>query len=200
MKTVAQETLHRALWPFERKAVAATELATGLIPPRFLNIATAALAFALVALFAVTTLHLPVLHRVVLLPLAFLLARLIIVDLASMVLLNIYTAPIAVMGLILAPLTLAGGYLNAFLGGVWCGVLFFVLSSFGYVLSKGKGGLGGGDFKLAIALGLWLGLTHAVWLPALAMLINLPLAFIFPKRELPFGPGLILAFLILLVA
>lgn len=200
MKTVAQEKIHRALWPFERKSVAATELETGLVPHRLLTILTAVLAIIFAALMFIGTSELDLFRRALFIPLAILLARLVAVDLTGMVLLNIYTAPLAVAGLILAPLTLAGGYLNALLGGVWCGVLFFVLSSFGYVLSKGKGGLGGGDFKLAVGLGLWLGLTGAIWLPALAMLINLPLAFIFPKRQLPFGPGLILAFLVLLVA
>ena len=196
MKTVTQENLHRALWPFERKTITAEELEAGLIPSKYLFWLTAALSMLFVALFAIKASA----SNIIILPLAIVLARLFAVDLAALVLLNFYTAILAIAGLALAPFTFADGYLNAILGGVWCGVIFFLLSSFGYVLSKGKGGLGGGDFKLATALGLWLGLTGAIWLPALAMIINLPLAFIFPKRELPFGPGLILAFIILVMA
>ena len=74
-------------------------------------------------------------------------------DLRDGMLYDCITMPFAVLGLMASGLDSIS---DALLGGTLCGVLFYCL----YIAARG--GLGGGDVKLAAGLGLWLGWEAAI--------------------------------------
>lgn len=74
-------------------------------------------------------------------------------DLRDGMLYDCITMPFAVLGLTVSGLDSIS---DALLGGTLCGVLFYCL----YIAARG--GLGGGDVKLAAGLGLWLGWEAAI--------------------------------------
>jgi len=90
-----------------------------------------------------------------------------------------------------------------------CGIsvfLFFLIIAFGFKLIRGKEGMGGGDIKLAFALGLFLGFPNVVIALYVAFLTGAFAGFILilwkkknlKNTSLPFGPFLILGALICL--
>lgn len=101
------------------------------------------------------------------------------------------TLPFALVGTLLS----AAGFLvplhEALMGGALCGVLFYCL----HILSHG--GMGGGDVKLVLGLGLWLGWKAAAVALWAAFLLGGTAAAILlltgrkGRRDgLPFGPCL----------
>ena len=86
-----------------------------------------------------------------------------------------------------------GSVTDAMIGGTLCGVLFYCL----YIAARG--GLGGGDVKLAAGLGLWLGWEAAVIALWIAFMLGGTAAAVLlitgrRKRHdgIPFGPFLAL--------
>lgn len=76
----------------------------------------------------------------------------------------------------------------------------------GFKLCTGKEGLGFGDFKLLAALGAWFGWPHLPILLLIGSVSTLLMVFFLKavgrpvlKKEIPFGPGLALAGVCLLV-
>ena len=111
-------------------------------------------------------------------------------DLRDGMLYDCITVPFALLGLLPA---LAGliSLQEVLIGGTLCGVLFYCL----YIAAHG--GLGGGDVKLATALGLWLGweaAVIAVWIAFVLGGIAAVLLLITRRRGrrdgMPFGPFL----------
>jgi len=111
-------------------------------------------------------------------------------DLRDGMLYDVITLPFAVFGFV----PVLAGLLSlreALIGGTLCGVLFYCL----YIAARD--GLGGGDVKLAAALGVWLGWESAliaVWIAF--MLGGIAAVFLLAtgrkkRREgIPFGPFL----------
>ncbi|MCC6198609.1 prepilin peptidase [Candidatus Nomurabacteria bacterium] len=107
-------------------------------------------------------------------------------------------AAIAVKGTLFPEFSVTG----ALVGGVWVGLPFFLL----WAISKGRA-MGFGDVKLALGIGWLLGLSMgfaaiiiAFWIGALAGLFLIAIAHTHSmKSQLPFGPFLILAVLIVVL-
>ena len=111
-------------------------------------------------------------------------------DLRDGMLYDVITLPFAVFGFV----PVLAGLLSlreALIGGTLCGVLFYCL----YIAARD--GLGGGDVKLAAALGVWLGWESAliaVWiafmLGGIAALFLLATGRKKRREGIPFGPFL----------
>ena len=122
-------------------------------------------------------------------------------DLRDGLLYDAITVPFAVMGIVFSLMGLLMPVENALIGGTLCGVLFYCL----YIAARG--GLGGGDVKLAAGLGLWLGWEAAiiaVWIAFLLGGMAAALLLITRRRRrqdgIPFGPFLALGGYIAFVA
>jgi prepilin signal peptidase PulO-like enzyme (type II secretory pathway) len=121
--------------------------------------------------------------------------RLIALDLTTYTLPNVYTIPLATVGLFHA---LSAEHLGqAFLA-------IIILFCFNKVMAHANlrmarhVGFGGGDFKLLAALFAFLPLTSAFWAIAVGCLAYMPAAFAKPKATVPFGVPLIIGWVILL--
>ena len=77
-------------------------------------------------------------------------------DLRDGFLYDVITLPFAAAGALFSLLGFLMPVEDALIGGTLCGVLFYCL----YIAARG--GLGGGDVKLAAGLGLWLGWEAAI--------------------------------------
>jgi hypothetical protein len=113
-------------------------------------------------------------------------------DLRDGMLYDCITLPFAALGLIFS-MAGVGSVTDAMIGGTLCGVLFYCL----YIAARG--GLGGGDVKLAAGLGLWLGWEAAVIALWIAFMLGGTAAVVLlitgrRKRHdgIPFGPFLAL--------
>jgi len=101
------------------------------------------------------------------------------------------TLPFAFMGALFSAFGLTISFLDMVLGGTLCGVLFYCL----YIAARG--GMGGGDVKLALGIGLWLGWEAAIVAVWTAFLVGgmIAAALLITGRRgrrdpLPFGPCL----------
>ena len=180
------------MWGLERRFVPADEVGQGPLPARFLTVGWLA-ATVLFALAALPALPEGAAGQVTVLALALVLARLTAVDLAHLLLPNVYTLPLLAAGLVLPPLLgwhgPSAGVLGAVVGG---GVALG--RALGLALLKGgQAELGGGDIKLMAALGAWVGLFQLPIALAVACFLSLGLSFWQPRgAHIPFGPGLCL--------
>ena len=109
-------------------------------------------------------------------------------DLRDGMLYDCITMPFAVLGLMVSGVDSIS---DALLGGTLCGVLFYCL----YIAARG--GMGGGDVKLALGIGLWLGWEAAIVAVWTAFLVGgmIAAALLITGRRgrrdpLPFGPCL----------
>jgi len=112
-------------------------------------------------------------------------------DLRDGLLYDVITMPFAVVGLVFSLMGALTPVANAVIGGTLCGVLFYCL----YIAARG--GLGGGDVKLAAGLGVWLGweaAVVAVWIAFMLGGITATVLLITRRRRrrdgIPFGPFL----------
>ena len=113
------------------------------------------------------------------------------VDLRDGMLYDVITVPLAAAGLIFSLMGALMPVEDAIIGGTLCGVLFYCL----YIAARG--GLGGGDVKLAVGLGIWLGWEAAIVAVWIAFLLG-GLAAVFllvtgrknPRDGIPLGPFL----------
>ena len=121
------------------------------------------------------------------------------VDFKHMILPDILTYTLLVLGLWLAPVHLELSLINSVLGTVIGGVFFFLLC-WTFQKVRGYDGMGYGDVKLLAALGAWVGATG---LPLILLVSSFVTLLFFALRRLvkgtktsqpmPFGPFLILA-------
>ena len=112
-------------------------------------------------------------------------------DLRDGLLYDVITMPFAVVGLAFSLMGALTSVANAVIGGTLCGVLFYCL----YIAARG--GLGGGDVKLAAGLGLWLGWEAAIVAVWIAFLLGgiAAVVLLITRRKgrrdgIPFGPFL----------
>lgn len=118
-------------------------------------------------------------------------SRLLVMDLTTYTLPNIYTVPLICIGLCYA--LFHGQFGQAVMA--LCIMLSFSLTLGHYRVSMG---LGGGDFKLLAALFAFLPLTTGFWAIAVGSLLWLPIACLKPKAMVPFGVPLILGWCLML--
>ena len=175
------------------------EEAQALFPARNALVPLTALwLLALVGIFALGGITLRslcgVIFAAVLLWLSFL-------DLRDGMLYDVITLPFGAVGLVLSLMGSLTPVGNALIGGTLCGVLFYCL----YIAAHG--GLGGGDVKLAAALGIWLGWEAAliaVWIAFILGGIAAILLLVTGRKKrrdgIPFGPFLALGGYVAFVA
>ena len=122
-------------------------------------------------------------------------------DLRDGLLYDVITLPFAAVGLLFSLAGFSVPVAHAVIGGTLCGVLFYCL----YIAARG--GLGGGDVKFAVGLGVWLGWEAAVVAVWIAFLLGgIAALFLLVTRRrgrrdgIPFGPFLALGGYVAFVA
>lgn len=123
------------------------------------------------------------------------LLALAVIDMRTMLLPDVLTGPVLVLGLVVAG---AGGRLGDGVAGALVGFAVFALIALAYRRWRGRDGLGLGDAKLLGAAGAWVGwagLPSIVLLASVAALIvavpmTLRVAGQVDRREIAFGPYL----------
>ena len=122
-------------------------------------------------------------------------------DVRDGLLYDVITLPFAAVGFLFSLTGVLMPVANAVIGGTLCGVLFYCL----YIAARG--GLGGGDVKFAVGLGVWLGWEDAVVAVWIAFLLGgIAALFLLVTRRrgrrdgIPFGPFLALGGYVAFVA
>jgi prepilin signal peptidase PulO-like enzyme (type II secretory pathway) len=123
--------------------------------------------------------------------LAWVLARLLVLDLTTYTLPNIYTIPLLCVGLLVA----LGSHLLLTLV-VWAALALVGLG--GRTWPQEGLGIGEGDLKLLAAMLAWLGPLPFLGAVAMGCLLWLPGAFAAPKQALPLGVPLLLGWVVVL--
>ena len=184
------------LW-FERRWLPEEDIGQGFVTPEKLNIVTIAAILLLSACFLYFS---ATLHPVLSIFLAIILGRLLALDLAHLVLPDVYTIPLILLGLTLPPLFGLHSWTYG-LTGATIGFIFPLLFAIAAEkLSNANSGMGGGDIKLLTAMGAWLGPIFLTFSLPIACFLTLAFALRTPKnQDLPFGPGLIVSFIIFLL-
>ena len=114
------------------------------------------------------------------------------VDLAHLLLLNVYTLPLTAGGIIFQLMLGHQPWWHS-LAGLAGGVLLGLGLDFAVRLFRQQdaGELGFGDVKLLAAVGAWVGLLNLPFALVVACVVNLILSFTVPRgHAFPFGPGL----------
>lgn len=186
------------MWAWERRFLPEADIGTGILPERFaLPLTFAGWAALGLGLFALPALAPATLVAVLLC--ALVLWRLLILDLTYLVLPDVYTLPFLLVGLAAIPfLNLHPTWWWSLSGAALLFAIHYGLALLCAKFTGGTGGLGGGDIKLAAALGAWFGPVGGLVILALASALNMLPALLAPKRDIPFGFGLTLGSLIIL--
>ncbi|PXZ07458.1 hypothetical protein DKK70_06290 [Gilliamella apicola] len=119
-----------------------------------------------------------------------------LIDFRHFLLPDFFTQPLMWGGVMLAYLNLSSLTIADTLVGIFCGYWMLKLPAIGYFCLTKRVGLGGGDIKLAAALGAWLPYQSMPILLIMASLLGI-LYFILTKCKTPkhiaFGPFLLLS-------
>lgn len=117
----------------------------------------------------------------------------IFIDIKCFRLPNIYVLPLILLSLIVSSFHI--GIMDAFLGGVIAFIIVFIIGMLRV------GGLGGGDLKFAVALGMLLGMKYIVVALCLMFILGGLFSFLFyfnkiidRKDYIPYGPFLFLGY------
>lgn len=186
------------MWPIEARFVDKSEVAEGVLKEKHLLPLTIILsALLIISLLSLTSPHYPLGVYVVM---AILLARLIAIDFRHFLLLDMYTLPLLISGILCPPLLLDVSWSETLLGS-GIGLALPLALAFGVYKWKGStAGLGGGDIKLMAACGAWVGATFLPVFIMLACVISFVVSlFAFKDNHIPFGPGLCLSLWIILI-
>ena len=183
------------LW-FEKRWLPQEDISKGFITEQKLNMVTyvSILAIFLFLYTSASTLGLPL--QILL---AVVLGRLLALDLTYLILPDVYTLPLIGLGLLLPPLFGLHSWIFGLIGAVIGFVFPLVFAVLVEKISKTNSGMGGGDIKLLAAMGAWLGPINLAFSLPIACFATLAFALRIPKnQDLPFGPGLIISFIIFL--
>lgn len=176
------------MWGFERRFVDPDEIDQG--PLRTTRLWHITLGLWLVLSLPLLFMPLMPIQMVVLLVFLAGLARLVVLDLKYLLLLDIYTLPLAFLGVATAPWVTGHSWLwsGAGLGaGLGIGLAFEGILR----LLKRRGELGFGDVKMMALMGAWVGLFNLPFALAIACLAGLVASFCVPRGQaFPFGPAL----------
>jgi len=182
------------MWWLEQKTISKEDMGEGFFPHQTLRKLTIITAIILLTIASplLTPLGVKAYTILLLIPL---LARLTALDATYHILADIYTLPLILIGLAIAPYMEGQTFLNALYGA---GAGFIFTTAFALLamfLKGGTIGIGGGDIKLITAIGAWVGLWHLPFVLSLAFFLSLAVSFTLPKgKPIPMGPGLIAAF------
>ena len=187
------------MFGFEKKYVNPDEIDQGLLPPKYMG----TLTLLLFILFIATSQYLsPAFNWVqysVWGALALLSARLLVIDLSHLLLLNIYVLPLAILGLIAGPYIHHITYVDSLIGLLAGAAIAFGLYGLMRLLSK-TADFGMGDLKLIIAIGPWLGVFHLMIAIGISSIVALIMSLFFARNQpMPFGPALIVSLWIMLL-
>lgn len=161
----------------------------GMVPPRFLTVLT-------LALFGAAAAALYPLYGLPALVVSLFFARQMALDLTTYTLADVYTLP--AMAVALAAAYSHGTWPDALWGGTAMAVLAAIVGAIQW-LAKGRGlGMGGGDTKLLLAMGLWLGPVAGLTALAVGCLAWWPVTWLKPKAQQPFGVAIAVGWVILL--
>ena len=181
------------MWAIERKYVDPAEVDFGPLPKRHLNKAWfvfTALMWASLACMAATGL-MPLFLVLSFAPIALIIGRMVAVDICYLLLLNIYTLPLTLVGIGYSVGLLGRTWSDALLGLAVGAVIGLVIDLGLHLIRRGQAELGFGDVKLLAALGAWVGLTNLPFALTVAFVANLLLSLVLPKNSaIPFGFGL----------
>ena len=181
------------MWPLELKYVDPAEIDAGPVPTKRINLAWGLMAgFYLVSLAAVVLYgFIPPLLGLLFIPIGIVLARMVAVDLCYLLLLNIYTLPLTLVGLGFSVFLLARTWQDALLGIVVGAGIGLIIDVILHLLRRGEAELGFGDVKLLAALGAWVGFANLPFALTVAFLANFIFSLFVPKGSaIPFGFGL----------
>ncbi|MFZ2587261.1 MAG: hypothetical protein WAZ18_03985 [Alphaproteobacteria bacterium] len=168
----------KLVWPLEARTVPAAAVRQGLVPWTWGDNLTA--VGMIVAVLALAPLH-----GLWAVALAFPVARLAVLDASAYLLPHLYTVPVMVLGL---------GVGQGAQHGWWiAGVL--VAREVAMRLPF-KVGLSGGDFMLVAAMLGWLEPYQVCIAAAMGCALWVPVAFMFPKQDVPLGVPLIVGWLV----
>ena len=184
------------MWAFELKTVDPAEIDQG--PLKHKNLTKAWLCFlalfigSLIALVGAGAMVAS--NALLFVPIAFILSRMVAIDVCYLLLLNIYTFPLAFVGLFYSVYLVGHTWADSLLGlavGAGVGLVIDVAL---HLVRRGEADLGFGDVKMLGALGAWVGLDHLPFALTVAFMANFLLALILPKNSaIPFGFGLAIA-------
>lgn len=179
-----------ALWGFEKRWVDPAEIDQGPVPHARVN-RVWFYATCVLLLLAAPFLTFPLLAAIIV-PSALVLGRLAAVDLGFLLLLDVYTLPLAIAGLLLGP-TLHGDGVAMHLFGLVAGGAVGLLFDLALRLFRpGQADLGFGDVKMMAVVGAWVGLLDLPFAFTVATVAHLVWSFTQPKgAALPFGPALV---------
>ena len=121
-------------------------------------------------------------------------ARLFTLDLRYLVLPDVYTAPLFLLGV--STQIADGNWQNALISVGSIIALLIVFLSAMHALTSGRSSIGGGDIKMIVAISAFAPLSSMPFLTLMACLFTMVLTpCIADKKAIPFGPGLCLALL-----
>jgi len=129
-------------------------------------------------------------------PVALVLARLLVLDVAAYVLPDVYTLPLLATGVVATALAQQWFWLAGVLAVF--AALWFATPHLPKSLAKSVG-IGGGDLKLLAAMALWLNPLAFCWAIAVGCLLWLPLVWRQPLLPVPLGAPLLVGWVIMLV-
>tara|TARA_R110000868_G_scaffold218576_2_gene469324 strand:- start:250236 stop:250838 length:603 start_codon:yes stop_codon:yes gene_type:complete len=184
---------------YERRFIEAEDISTGPLPAKYLTKTWLALTLLLaLSLFLVSLTTAQIALYLLLAPV---IARLIVLDLCYLVLPDIYTLPLIVLGIALTfipipSVSLAQSLLGMLVGGGGILLLAIVLEK----VNK-QSNIGGGDIKLIAAASTFIGLesvANFLWLACAFSFILYPILRK-NRKTISFGPTLALSFWLLLI-
>lgn len=184
------------MWTFEKKYVAPDEIDYGPLPRKRLTHGWLTVLGALWVLLGISTFLAPgslaVVPLIYLALVAVVFARLAALDLCYLLLLNIYTLPLFLLGILYQSL-FGVGIGSSLAGALVAGAIGVLLSLFMALFKRQEGEFGMGDIKMLMVMGAWVGLGALPFAFSIAFIANLVLAFCISSRQaIPFGFGLVI--------
>lgn len=181
------------MWAIERKYVDLAEVDFGPLPRRYLNHAWIGLSVLLLSSLGalVWSSLMPSFLALCFAPIALVLARMVAIDVCYLLLLNIYTLPLTLIGLGFSICLLNRSWPDVLLGLIVSAIIGLMIDIALYLVRRGEAELGFGDVKLLAALGAWVGLANLPFALTVAFVANFLLSLVLRKGSaIPFGFGL----------
>ena len=184
------------MWSFEKKYVSPDEIDAGPLPEKWLTLAWLASFAGMVGLLVMhhgLIRSFSIEQALLFVPFALVFSRLAVLDLCYLLLLNIYTVPLFILGFAFHFFMPVISWQESLLGALVAACLGVLLTFVITLFNKQEGEFGFGDTKMLAVMGVWVGLTALPFALALGFIANLVLSFFISGRHpIPFGFGLVL--------